>query len=571
MPLLIEDSYIVTGTVEGEEVAVVIDAPDVENFSFENDGGRILASGEDAIGIDVVAATGMIINQGRIAATGSSSAEGVHLAASSARLVNYGSIVAEGPDGASYGIVISGGGDAGSSHRYISNYGTITADIAIDARSDATSSTQTLYNSFDDGLGTIRGDIFLGGGDDSLRNYGSIQGDVHMGSGDDLVDSEFAIVGAIYLEDGDDVAQIGGTAAIYCGSGDDTAYSNGGVIHGEDGNDKIAGATGMYGGAGNDTLTGDGGAQILDGGEGADTMTGGAGNDIYYVDDVGDVVVERYSTSGNDTVYASISYTLAADVENLILVGDAALNGTGSYRDNKLTGNSGDNILSGGGGNDSLRGGEGADTLDGGDGNDLLRGQLGADVMYGGLGDDRYFVETAGDQVVERGSSGRDWVYSSISWTLGANLEALTLTGDDWIDATGNAKANAIYGNAGRNVITGGLGSDVMTGKASSDTFVFTSILDSTLEDADRITDLNDISDKIDMRRVDGDVNTAGVQGFTVVDAFSGHAGELVLSYDASTDITSLTVDVNGDGVADMLVRLNGEHESFDRFLFGGG
>ena len=110
-----------------------------------------------------------------------------------------------------------------------------------------------------------------------------------------------------------------------------------------------------------------------------------------------------------------------------------------------------------------------------------------------------------------------------------------------------------------------------MTGKASSDTFVFTSVLDSTVADSDRITDLNDGSDKIDLRQIDGDVNTAGVQGFTIVDAFSGHAGELVLAYDAATDITSLTVDVNGDGQADMLVRLNGEHESFDRFLFGGG
>ncbi|KQS55523.1 hypothetical protein ASG17_05445 [Brevundimonas sp. Leaf363] len=191
--------------------------------------------------------------------------------------------------------------------------------------------------------------------------------------------------------------------------------------------------------------------------------------------------------------------------------------------------------------------------------------------MFGGMGDDRYYVYNVGDLVTEASSSGRDWVYSSISWTLGANLEALTLTGDDWINATGNSKANAIYGNAGRNVITGGRGADVMTGKASSDTFVFTSISDSTLGDSDRITDLNDNSDKIDFRQIDGDVNTAGVQGFTIVDSFSGHAGELVLSYDASTDITSLTVDVNGDGVADMLVRLNGEHESFDRFLFGGG
>ena len=99
-------------------------------------------------------------------------------------------------------------------------------------------------------------------------------------------------------------------------------------------------------------LTGNSAANVLDGKEGADTMAGGAGNDIYVVDNAADVVTEAAS-AGTDTVQSSITWTLAANIENLTLTGTAPVNGNGNTLANQLTGNSANNTLTGGEGNDS--------------------------------------------------------------------------------------------------------------------------------------------------------------------------------------------------------------------------
>jgi serralysin len=109
-------------------------------------------------------------------------------------------------------------------------------------------------------------------------------------------------------------------------------------------------------------------------------MIGGGGFDTYYVDNVGDVVIETDATPGaTDRVFASIDYTLTANVENLLLTGSANLKGTGNESNNRLVGNDGANILDGGLGNDTLEGGLGNDTLIGGLGTDSLTGGGGAD------------------------------------------------------------------------------------------------------------------------------------------------------------------------------------------------
>jgi Ca2+-binding RTX toxin-like protein len=136
----------------------------------------------------------------------------------------------------------------------------------------------------------------------------------------------------------------------------------------------------MYGNASANTLVGLGGSDVLDGGAGVDTLVGGEGNDIYYVDNVLDVVTE-VAGEGVDVVRASATYILSAEVENLTLTGSAAIGGTGNALANVLTGNSGANLLTGAGGNDTLIGGAGADTLVGGEGNDQLIGGLNADTF----------------------------------------------------------------------------------------------------------------------------------------------------------------------------------------------
>ncbi len=129
----------------------------------------------------------------------------------------------------------------------------------------------------------------------------------------------------------------------------------------------------------NNVLTGNAAANTLNGGTGADKMTGGLGNDIYIVDKVGDKVIESSTLATEiDSINSSVSYILAANVENLTLTGTAALNGTGNSSANTLTGNTANNLLLGNAANDTLSGGAGNDKLDGGTGNDVLTG--GADL-----------------------------------------------------------------------------------------------------------------------------------------------------------------------------------------------
>jgi len=118
-----------------------------------------------------------------------------------------------------------------------------------------------------------------------------------------------------------------------------------------------------------------------------------------------------------------------------------------------LTGNSGANILTGGAGNDALNGGVGADTL------------------LGGLGNDSYTVDNAADVITEQINEGTDTVSANLSWTLGTNLENLTLTGTTAINATGNELNNVLTGNSAANVLAGGAGADTLVGGAGNDTY----------------------------------------------------------------------------------------------------
>ncbi len=371
-------------------------------------------------------------------------------------------------------------------------------------------------------------------------------------------------------------------------------------------------------------LTGGAGNDVLDGAGGIDTLIGGLGDDIFIVDVAGEVVTER-ANEGIDTVRASLTYSLGANVENLILTGTAAINGIGNSANNILTGNSAANLLNGGMGSDTMVGGFGDDTylvdvagdvvtelanqgtdtvqagvsyslganiehliLTGetainGNGNSLnntitgnsaansLDGGAGADRLIGGLGDDIYFVDNAGDVVTELASQGTDTVNSSVTYSLAANVENLTLTGTGAISGTGNELNNIILGNAGANVLsggagrdflTGGGGKDSLTGGSGADAFIFTALTDSSMAALDLITDFNRADgDTIDLSRIDANSALAGDQAFSFVTAFSKQAGQATLSYNAATNTTTFSGDVNGDGVADFVLQISGKQD----------
>ncbi|MEZ0172253.1 peroxidase family protein [Microvirga sp. TS319] len=226
------------------------------------------------------------------------------------------------------------------------------------------------------------------------------------------------------------------------------------TIIGGAGNDLIFGSGGnneLNGGAGADLLVAGSGNDQLDGGTGADVMVGGAGNDTYVVDNAGDAVVEA-ANGGTDEVQTTLgAYTLGANVENLTYTGGGAFTGTGNALNNTITG------------------GTGADTLLGMEGNDRLDGGAGADTMEGGVGNDTYIVDNAGDVVVEAANAGTDTVQASVSYTLRANVENLTLTGNTAINGTGNELANTITGNGAANQLFGGGGNDILNGGGGND------------------------------------------------------------------------------------------------------
>jgi Ca2+-binding RTX toxin-like protein len=117
-----------------------------------------------------------------------------------------------------------------------------------------------------------------------------------------------------------------------------------------------------YGNGDANMLYGNTGSNLLDGRGGADAMSGGAGDDVYVVDAAGDMVMEN-ANEGSDAVFATVGYTLTANVETLVLQGSGNLAGTGNALANGIYGNSGDNTLDGGAGADVLTGNAGNDTF----------------------------------------------------------------------------------------------------------------------------------------------------------------------------------------------------------------
>lgn len=238
-----------------------------------------------------------------------------------------------------------------------------------------------------------------------------------------------------------------------------TAYPE--TINGLEGNDTI------NAGAGNDTLNGDDGSDYLDGGSGADQLIGGLGNfltnDIYVVDNAGDVVTEL-GGGEHDAVISSITYTLPVGIEHLSLTGTAEISATGNNLNNFIHGNSNNNILNG------LAG------------NDYLDGKLGTDQLIGGLGNDHYYVDNIGDVVTEFVDQGIDDVLSNVTYTLPAGVESLRLGDGYLLNGFGNTLPNTISGNTTSNLLDGGSGADTLAGGFGHDIYMIDNTGDVVIE-----------------------------------------------------------------------------------------
>lgn len=512
-------------------------------------------------------------------------------------------------DGGSGADVLDGGAfdDPASANLLLGGAGT---DLLV-----AGAGTDTLDGGDDaDSLDGGAGEDLLSGGGGSDLLFGGDDGDRLVGgAGADTLDGGFGIDTADYAQSARVTVALDGSIA---GAGDaagDLLVSVENLIGSATGGDSLRGDEGE------NRIEGLGGNDTIDGGAGADALAGGIGNDVYVVDDAGDQVIEA-ANAGIDTVRTAITWVLGANVEKLAALAgiSAGLWLAGNALDNAITGGVGNDTLDGVGGADVLTGGAGndlyfvdnpgdraieavgggidtvvtavsftlvgqvenltvlastttglaltgnalANLITGGAGADTIAGDKGVNTLAGGLGDDLYQVDSARDIVVEEAGEGIDTVLSTVSLTLGDNIEilaaargvtaALTLRGNLLDNSvTGGSGADQILGNDGNDTLAGGRGNDRLTGGSGQDAFLFDTAPNGTTN-LDRITDFSVLDDVILLGRgiFTGLGPLVGAPGADVFRAgpgaaAAGNAAERIL-YDTTTG--TLSYDADGLG-----------------------
>lgn len=388
-------------------------------------------------------------------------------------------------------------------------------------------------------MGSAGDDHVYAVGSSDIRLLGAGGRDILIGgensavNGGDDNDTLSVVSGRIYGGDGDDRLFGGaGDSTLYGGLGADKMSGGAGsdvyyvdafdtvAEHGRGGRDEIRTALSSYslhdisvenlvslsqtsvtltGNWNANQLTGTVQGDTLDGSSNADTMTGGRGDDVYYVDDAGDIVNELKG-QGIDTIHSTAGEWV---------LGDTIENGIQDSAGGTMVGNGLGNILSatqsailaGMGGHDTLVGSDYQDTLDGGTEDDSLTG---------GRGNDTYVVDSLGDVIVELADTatfygGEDRVLTQLTtYTLAANIEQLFVNGPGNFVLTGNESDNVIVGNNGNDRMSGGSGDDLLdgwngrdtlTGGSGHDEFFFDTALGSA--NLDTITDFTHGTDLI--------------------------------------------------------------------------
>jgi len=211
-----------------------------------------------------------------------------------------------------------------------------------------------------------------------------------------------------------------------------------------------------------------------------------------------------------------------------------------------IEGFAGDDRLNGVGGSDTLEGGDGRDVLLGGEGDDFLDGEAGDDVLRGGGGND-VLTDLGGANLLD-GGAGNDLVTSGDGddFLIGRG-------GQDVLD--GGAGRDSLRGQEDADTLIGGTGRDILIGAEDGDAYVYQSVEDSLADPAARDTILafrGAAGDSIDLSAIDAVAGTETNDIFTVVESFSGTAGELVFFQSQNGDIWRVRGDVDGDGAADL-------------------
>jgi len=361
-----------------------------------------------------------------------------------------------------------------------------TAQNTLSAGSDTLSGVPNL-------IGSAFGDQLTGDGNANRLDGGAGNDTLVGGAGDDVLAGglgDDALSGGAGI---DTATYAGATSAVTVSLAVTTAQSTGGAgsdtldtietLIGSDFNDSLTGSSAankLQGGAGDDTLEGRAGADILDGGAGMDTASYAASSVAVAVN------LATGAASGGDA--AGDTFVL---IENL----------AGSTKNDTLTGNTA------------------ANRLDGGAGNDTLDGGLGVDVLAGGSGDDIFYVDRAGDQVIEAVGGGNDTVYASVDYALatGQEVETLRVNGSKGLTLNGNEFANSLiaassgtladrlFGFAGNDSLFAYGGNDLLHGGAGDDT-------------------------------LDGGAGDDNLNGSTGVDKALGGAGDDIYTIDSSGD-----------------------------------
>ena len=288
-----------------------------------------------------------------------------------------------------------------------------------------------------------------------------------------------------------------GSNVLTTDGGDDTITAGNGpnIIDGGVNNDTITAGNGVntiYGGYGNDTIVAGDGGNTIDGGDGDDGITTGAGNDIVVAGLGDDTVITGGGAdvttvnggidtvdSGSGTDHLVVDFSSSTtDVSGGVTGGTLVGGYDGTFADvagtSSVVFHGTENFtVTTGIGNDTVTTGSGNDVITTGDGNDVLDGGMGSDQLSGGIGNDTYFAHDSQAQVIENSGAGADTVYTTVTFSMAANVEGLVLQeAGGAIDATGSAGDDTIIGNSFANILNGGTGTDALMGGGGDDVLI---------------------------------------------------------------------------------------------------